>query len=42
MFNGHQATLEEPRMAAGRVFALVAEELKLVEREFERQARSNI
>jgi octaprenyl-diphosphate synthase len=42
MFTGNQATLEEPRLAAARVFALVAAELKLVEREFERQARSNI
>ncbi|HLL74434.1 MAG TPA: polyprenyl synthetase family protein [Pyrinomonadaceae bacterium] len=42
MFTGHQATLEEPRLTAARVFALVAGELQLVEREFERQARSNI
>ncbi|HEY9284776.1 MAG TPA: polyprenyl synthetase family protein [Pyrinomonadaceae bacterium] len=42
MFTGHQATLEEPRLAAAQVFALVAGELQLVEREFERQARSNI
>ena len=42
MFTGHQATLEEPQLTAARVFALVAPELQLVEREFERQARSNI
>jgi octaprenyl-diphosphate synthase len=42
MFTGHQATLEEPQLTAARVFALVAGELQLVEREFERQARSNI
>ena len=42
MFTGHQATLEEPQLTAARVFALVAVELQLVEREFERQARSNI
>src|SRR5918997_4432568 len=42
MFTGHQATLEEPQLTAARVFALVAPELQLVEREFDRQARSNI
>lgn len=36
------AQLEEPHVTAGRVFSLVSAELQLVEREFERQARSNI
>jgi octaprenyl-diphosphate synthase len=40
--SGHLAALEEPHVTAGRVFSLVASELQLVEREFERQARSNI
>src|SRR5918992_2339707 len=40
--SGNTAAVEEQRLTARRVFALVAEELKLVEREFERQARSNI
>ena len=40
--SSHLAQLEEPHVTAGRVFSLVAAELGLVEREFERQARSNI
>src|SRR5436305_3103151 len=39
---GHTAAVEEPLMTARRIFSLVAEELALVEEEFERQARSNI
>ncbi len=42
MNTGHFATLEEPQMTAARIFSLVAHELRLVEAEFERQARSNI
>src|SRR2546423_4680071 len=40
--SGHTAAVEEPLMTARRIFSLVAEELALVEEEFERQARSNI
>jgi len=40
--SSHLAQLEEPHVTAGRVFSLVSAELQLVEREFERQARSNI
>jgi octaprenyl-diphosphate synthase len=42
MNTGHLATLEEPQLTAARIFNLVAPELRLVEEEFERQARSNI
>ena len=42
MNTGHSATLEEPQLTAARIFNLVAAELRLVEDEFERQARSNI
>ena len=42
MNTGHLATLEEPQLTAARIFSLVADELRLVEEEFERQARSNI
>jgi octaprenyl-diphosphate synthase len=40
--SGHLAAVEEPQVTAARVFQLVADELALVEEEFERQARSNI
>src|SRR2546421_3285096 len=40
--SGHTAAVEEPLMTARRIFSLVAEELALVEEEFEHQARSNI
>jgi len=36
------ALAEEVRLTAGRIFSLIADELKDVETEFERQARSNI
>jgi len=36
------AAVEEPRLAAKRIFSLIARELALVEAEFEAQARSNI
>ncbi len=39
---GHLAALEEPQLTAARIFSLIAQELRLVETEFERQARSNI
>ncbi len=39
---GQFAALEEPQLAAGRIFRLIAPELALVEEEFDRQARSNI
>src|SRR2546421_1470085 len=42
MNTAHLATLEEPQLTAARIFNLVAPELRLVEEEFERQARSNI
>src|SRR5256885_32899 len=42
MNTGQFATLEEPQLTAARIFNLVAPELRLVEAEFERQARSNI
>ena len=42
MNTGHLATLEEPQLTAARIFSLVTDELRLVEEEFERQARSNI
>ncbi|HEX8178268.1 MAG TPA: polyprenyl synthetase family protein [Pyrinomonadaceae bacterium] len=42
MNTAHLATLEEPQLTAARIFNLVAAELRLVEAEFERQARSNI
>ncbi|HEV2860127.1 MAG TPA: polyprenyl synthetase family protein [Pyrinomonadaceae bacterium] len=38
----NQAAVEEPRLAAKRIFSLIESELSLVEEEFERQARSNI
>jgi octaprenyl-diphosphate synthase len=40
--SSHTAAVEDPRVSARRVFGLVANELALVEEEFERQARSNI
>ncbi len=40
--SGHIAEIEEPQLTARRVFNLIAPELLLVEKEFERQARSNI
>src|SRR5947207_9774430 len=40
--SGNTAAVEEPLLTARRIFGLVAEELALVEEEFERQARSNI
>jgi octaprenyl-diphosphate synthase len=40
--SGHLAAVEEPQVTAARVFSLIADELALVEDEFERQARSNI
>ncbi len=42
MNTGHLAALEEPQLTAARIFRLIAQELRLVETEFERQARSNI
>jgi octaprenyl-diphosphate synthase len=39
---GHLAAVEEPQVTAARIFSLIADELGLVEEEFERQARSNI
>ncbi|HYO62285.1 MAG TPA: polyprenyl synthetase family protein, partial [Pyrinomonadaceae bacterium] len=39
---GQTAMIEEPSVAARRVFSLIAPELALVEAEFERQARSNV
>jgi octaprenyl-diphosphate synthase len=42
MNTGHLATLEAPQLTAARIFNLIAPELRLVEAEFERQARSNI
>jgi len=36
------AILEEAQLTAARIFDLIAAELTLVEREFERQASSNI
>ncbi|HEV2764960.1 MAG TPA: polyprenyl synthetase family protein [Pyrinomonadaceae bacterium] len=39
---GNAATMEEPALAARRVFSLIGPELALVEAEFERQARSNV
>ena len=36
------AAIEEPQVAATRIFSLIAAELAAVEEEFERQARSNI
>ncbi len=42
MNTGHLAALAEPQLTAARIFSLVAQELRLVETEFERQARSNI
>ncbi len=42
MNTGHLAALEEPQLTAARIFSLIAQELHLVETEFERQARSNI
>src|ERR687894_535156 len=39
---GNTAAVEEAQLTARRVFSLVAQELALVEDEFERQARSNI
>lgn len=40
--SSYSAAVEDPRVSARRVFGLVANELALVEEEFERQARSNI
>lgn len=40
--SGPFAELEEPQVAAGRIFGLIASELIEVEAEFERQAQSNI
>ncbi|HWW74324.1 MAG TPA: polyprenyl synthetase family protein, partial [Pyrinomonadaceae bacterium] len=40
--SGNTAAVEERQMTARRIFSLVAQELALVEEEFERQARSNI
>jgi len=40
--SGHLAEIESPQLTAARVFSLIAPELKLIEQEFERQARSNI
>src|ERR671939_2141233 len=40
--SGHLAELEEPQVTAKRIFSLIEAELRLVEAEFERQARSNI
>ena len=40
--SGNTAAVEEPLLTARRIFGLVAQELALVEEEFERQARSNI
>src|SRR4051794_24223707 len=34
--------VEDPRISARRIFGIISSELKLVEAEFERQARSNI
>ncbi|HEX8071437.1 MAG TPA: polyprenyl synthetase family protein [Pyrinomonadaceae bacterium] len=42
MNTAHLATLEAPQLTAARIFNLIAPELRLVEAEFERQARSNI
>ena len=36
------AVLEDAKLAAARIFGLIAPELKLVEEEFARQARSNV
>src|SRR3954471_8259262 len=40
--SSHTAAIEEPQLTARRIFSLITSELKLVEAEFERQARSNI
>jgi octaprenyl-diphosphate synthase len=40
--SSHLAAIEEPQVAAARIFSLIAAELAAVEAEFERQARSNI
>jgi octaprenyl-diphosphate synthase len=40
--SSHLAAVEEPQVAAARIFSLIAAELAAVEEEFERQARSNI
>jgi octaprenyl-diphosphate synthase len=40
--SGNTATVEDAQAAARRVFGLVADDLMLVEAEFERQARSNV
>ena len=40
--SSHLAAVEEPQVAATRIFSLIAAELASVEEEFERQARSNI
>jgi octaprenyl-diphosphate synthase len=40
--SSHLAAIEEPQVAATRIFSLIAAELASVEEEFERQARSNI
>ena len=38
----HSAVVEDPQVAARRIFSLIAAELGQVESEFERQARSNV
>ncbi|HEV2707972.1 MAG TPA: polyprenyl synthetase family protein [Pyrinomonadaceae bacterium] len=40
--SGHTAAVEEAHLTARRVFSLIADELTLVESEFERACRSNI
>ena len=40
--SGQSSMLEEVRLSAQRIFSLIADELKQVEAEFERQARSNV
>ncbi|HEX8421812.1 MAG TPA: polyprenyl synthetase family protein [Pyrinomonadaceae bacterium] len=40
--SSHLAAIEEPQVAATRIFSLIKAELAAVEEEFERQARSNI
>lgn len=40
--SSYSAAIEDPRISAKKVFNLISSELVLVEKEFERQARSNI
>ncbi|MGI8733180.1 MAG: polyprenyl synthetase family protein [Pyrinomonadaceae bacterium] len=40
--SGHTVAIEEARISARRIFSLISAELKEVESEFERQARSNV